>query len=170
MQTRVAALIMVGMVGCTHRAPPPAGRQWDSRTATFAWSSGEIKLPPGFAHHADPGDDSFEGHFTSRDERVTVRYDIGAYAGCWASRQRALAFSETVVDGFRVLTAKRELPDGRGSRAVLVAATFPEAECANFFLESANEADAKIIDYIAQSFRGKGHPLSAGDLCSDKRP
>jgi hypothetical protein len=27
-----------------------------------------------------------------------------------------------------------------------------------------------IIDYIAHSFRGKGHPLPVGDLCSDKRP
>jgi hypothetical protein len=46
-----------------------------------------------------------------------------------------------------------------------VAATFPEAECANFFLESTNEDDAKIIDYIAHSFRGKGHPQAPGPVC-----
>jgi hypothetical protein len=77
-------------------------------------------------------------------------------------------FNETVVDGFRVLTAERDWPDGKGGRTVLVAVTFPEAECANFFLESANPEDAKIIDFIARSFRGRGDPQTPGSLCSDK--
>jgi hypothetical protein len=98
---------------------------------------------------------------------VIVQHDIGAYAGCWASRQRAFAFSEAAVDGFRALTAKRDWPDGRGSRTVLLAVTFPEAGCANFFLKSTHAEEAKIIDYISQSFRGKGGP-QPHPLCSEK--
>ena len=169
MQGSVAALVMLGMVGCNHSAKPPRAANWDSRSATFTWSAGEVKLPSGFAYAPDRGTDTFEGHFTSRDTRVVVRHDIGGYAGCWASRQRALVFNETVVDGFRILTAKRDWPDGKGGRTVLVAVTFPEAGCANFFLESANAEDAKIIDFIARSFRGRGDPHPPGPLCSDKR-
>ena len=130
----------------------PQGAKWDSHSATFTWSDGEVKLPFGFAYEADRGTDTFEGHFISRDERVIVRHDIGGYAGCWASRHRALTFNETVVDGFRVVTAKQDWPDGKGGRTVLVAVTFPEAGCANFFLESANPEDAKIIDFKPRLF------------------
>jgi hypothetical protein len=168
MQVKIATLVMFGMVACTNRLPVPNGATWDSHSATFRWSAGEIKLPPGFAYEVDRGTDTFEGHFTSREERVIVHHDIGGYAGCWASRHRALAFSETVVDGFRVLTATREWPNARGGRTVLVAVTFPEAACANFFLESADADDAKIIDYIAHSFRGRCHPQPPSPLCSDK--
>jgi hypothetical protein len=94
-----------------------------------------------------------------------VVHDIGAYAGCFASPRGALTFSETEVNGFRVLTARRDLRD----RNILVAVSFPEAECANFYLETANPDDAWVIDYVAPSFREKRHPLPAGELCSDKQ-
>jgi hypothetical protein len=80
-----------------------------------------------------------------------------------------LSFSVGIVEGFRVLRADRDWPDGKGGRTVLVAVTFPDAECANFFLESRNPEDATIIEYIARSFHGRGRPACPGALCSDKR-
>ena len=93
---------------------------------------------------------------------------LKGYAGCWASRQRALSFSEASADGFRVLTATRDWPGGKGGRTLLIAVTFPDAGCANFVLESANPEDATVIKYIARSFRGRGRPGPPGALCSDK--
>jgi hypothetical protein len=154
---------MLGMTCCTHRLPLSQGTNWDSRSGTFSWAAGEVGLPAGFTYYRDRGIDTIEGHFTSRDRRVIVSHDIGAYAGCYASRRRALTFSETVVDGFRVLTARRVQPDG----TILVAVTFPEAECANFLLVTGNPDDAKVIDFIAHSFHGRGHPRPSSRLCSD---
>lgn len=131
MQARMAALIMFGMMACTHRLPLPPGANWDDHSGTFTWAAGEVKLRAGFTYQADRGTDTFEGHFTSKDKRVVVRHDIGGYAGCWASRQRALSFSEASVGGFKVLLAKRQWPDGKRGRTVLVAVTFPDAGCAS---------------------------------------
>ncbi len=167
MQARIALLFLVGMAGCAHRPPLPQGVNWDSRSGTFTWSGGEVKLPPGFTYEADRGTDTFEGHFTSKDKRVIVRHDIGGYAGCWASRRRALSFSEASVDGFRVLMAKRDWPDGKGGHTVLVAVTFPDSGCANFFLKSTSSEDVSIIEYVARSFHGRGRPEPPGKLCSD---
>jgi len=43
-------------------------------------------------------------------------------------------------------------------RGLLVAITFPDARCANFFLESTSPEDATIIEYIARSFQGRAVP------------
>jgi hypothetical protein len=169
MQARLAALVVFGMAGCTHRLPRPQGANWDSQSGTFTWAAGDVKLPPGFTYQADRGTDTSEGHFTSRDKRLIVRHDIGGYAGCWASRQRAFSFREASVGGFRVLTAKRHWPDGKGGQTVLVAVTFPDAGCANFFLESSNPEDAIVIEYIARTFHGRGRPDPPSAVCSDKR-
>jgi hypothetical protein len=34
--------------------------------------------------------------------------------------------------------------------------SFPDSGCANFYLESTNEKDAAVIDFIARSFRPRG--------------
>ena len=54
-----------------------------------------------------------------------------------------------------VLTARRHWPEGRGGLTVLVPFRFPEAGCANFFLESDNPEDAKIIDFMAHGFAAR---------------
>jgi hypothetical protein len=125
MQARFVALVMLGMLGCTRRPPLPRGASWDSRSATLTWSRGEVKLPRGFSYEPDYGTDSFEGHFASSDDRVVIHHDIGGYAGCWASREGALSFSEASRDGFRILRSKRAWPNGSGAHTFLVAVTFP---------------------------------------------
>jgi hypothetical protein len=106
--------------------------------------------------------DTFVGRFISQDRRVVVQHDIGGYAGVYASRVGASGFEEWAVDGARVWTAQKELRDHK----LIVAVTFPDSGCANFILESATPGDAGIIDFIAHSFRPKGHAHSdPGPLC-----
>jgi hypothetical protein len=128
---------------------------WDDKSATFRWWGGEVKLPVGYTYQVDQGTDTFEGRFTSPDRTLIVRHDIGGYAGAYASRKGAYAFEERFVDGARVWTAKRKWPDRKEGPTVLVAATFPDSGCANFFLISSNPLDIAPIESIANSFRPK---------------
>lgn len=128
----MTALAVLGL-SCARRLSMPNGASWDPKSATFTWWRGEIRLPLGFSYSVDQGADTFEGHFTSRDRKLIVRHDIGGYAGAWASRKGAFHFEEREVDGARVWTAKRDYPDGKGGRTTLVAVTFPDSGCANFF-------------------------------------
>jgi hypothetical protein len=152
---------------CTPRGQRNPPVMWDKKSGTFIWSSGKVRLPPGFTYQTDRGTDTFEGHFTSKVGHVIVRHDIGPYAGTFASPYRSLSFQETVVDGFRVFKATRDWPDGDGGRTVLVAVTFPEAGCANFFLTSTEPADASVIEQLANTFQPRGHPQWA---CSGWKP
>jgi hypothetical protein len=142
-------------ISCAEHPQLPSGVRWSGKSGTFAWGSGEVTLPSGFTYQVDQGADTFEGHFTSPDGKTVVGYDIGWYAGAWATREKAFFFDARVVDGARVWTAKRDWPDGKGGRTTLVAVTFPDSGCANFFLASARVEDATFMHFIARSFRPK---------------
>jgi hypothetical protein len=77
----VHALVLLTLLACSHRSRVPPGLSWDTKSATFRWWAGEVKLPVGYVYHADQGTDSDQGHFTSTDRALIVRYDVGAYAG-----------------------------------------------------------------------------------------
>jgi hypothetical protein len=163
MRTRfLTACVLLG--ACAQRLSLPKDASWNAKSATFAWWGGEVALPVGFIYRVDQGTDSFEGHFTSPDGKVVVRHDIGGYAGAWAARGKALVFAETVVEDTRVWTAKRDWPDGKGGHTTLIAVTFPDSGCANFFLESSKPEDAAVINFVARSFRPKG-PTRRGEAC-----
>ncbi len=140
---------------CGPHRPLPKGVTWNPESATFAWWGGKVTLPIGFTYQVDHGGDTFEGHFTSADGKLVIRHDIGGYAGAWASRDNAFFFREDVIDGARVWIAKRDWPDGKGKggHTTLVAVTFPDSGCANFFVESSRPEDATPVDFIASSFR-----------------
>jgi hypothetical protein len=143
--------VLVG-TSCTRSFSQPGGLSWNESSRQFAWPGGEVKIPHGFTHHAGAGD-TFEGHFSSPDGNLTIRYDIGWYAGAYASRKDGSPFSERLIDGARVWTARRILPDGRGGSKTEVAVTFPDAGCANFFLDSSRAEDGELITGIAQTYR-----------------
>jgi len=165
----VPAAILFTLLACSHRTQVAPGLSWDAKSATFRWWAGEVKLPIGCTYYADQGTDTDQGHFTSTDGALIVRYDIGGYAGAYASHKGASLFKERLVDGARVWTAKREEPYRKDGHAVLVAVTFPDSGCANFFLRSSNPEDAAIIESVAKSFRPKGvwrvksYPLCQAD-------
>ncbi len=146
---------------CARQLPLPKDVTWNPESATFAWWAGQVNLPVGFTYQVDQGVDTFEGHFTSADGKFVVRHDIGGYAGAWARRDKAFSFRENVIDGARVWIAKREWPDGKGKggRTTLVAVTFPDSGCANFFFTSSQPDDATPIDFIARSFRPTGRTV-----------
>lgn len=160
--------IMSALFACAHRVSLPKDASWDAKSGIFRWWAAEVQLPVGFRYQVDQGTDTFEGHFTSPDRALIVYHDIGGYAGAYASRKRALNFEERLVDGARIWTARREWPDGKGGRTVLVAVTFPDSGCANFFLESSKPNDVAPIEFIAKSFRPKrrGNP---GTFCQADR-
>lgn len=146
---------------CARRATLPMGLSWDERSGTFRWPQGEVRLPAGFRYQPDNGGDTFEGHFTSADGKVVVRYDIGWYAGVWAKPEGSLFFEEKVVEGARVWTAKRGRPGSTGGNTNVVAVTFPDCGCANFFVKSSQGEDAEPIAFIARSFRPRAFTRSA---------
>jgi hypothetical protein len=164
----VLAVVFYALLSCSYRIPLPKDANWDAESATFSWSGGDVKVPVGFTYQVDQGTDTFEGHFTSPDRALIVYHDIGGYAGAYASHKRAFTFEERVVDGARVWTAKREWPDGEGGHTVLVAVTFPDSGCANFFLMSSNPKNAAPVEFIANNFRPKIRS-NPGILCQADR-
>lgn len=147
---------------CGQRGSPGS---WNSKSGKFDWWAGEVTLPVGFEYRADPSD-TFAGHFTSPDGNLVIRHDIGGYAGAYASRRSAFFFQK-VVDGGRVWTGKQDWPSAMGGTTTLVAVTFPDTGCANFYLESTKNEDAAVIASIARSFRRKGNvePNEPNPLC-----
>ena len=143
---------------CTRRLPLPSGASWYQKSGVFRWWAGEVRLPAGFNYQVDQGTDTFEGHFTSPDGKLIVRHDIGGYAGAWATKEDALLFEERIVEGARMWTARRKVPDGKEGTTTRMAVTFPDNGCANFYVTSSNGEDAVPIDTIARSFRPKGKP------------
>jgi hypothetical protein len=164
MRCRWNLLIICTLIGssCARRLSLPKGVSWDEKSATFGWWSGEVKLPAGYNYHVDQGADSFEGHFTSPDGKLVIRHDIGGYAGAWAGRRNdASFFEERIEEGSRVWVTRRSWPDGRGGRSLtLMAVTFPDVGCANFFLTSSKVEDFEPIAQVARSFRPKTHTKS----------
>ena len=161
----LAGIVLLGSA-CSRISVP--GGSWDGPSATFTWRMGSVRLPPGFTYRLGVGGDSFQGSFTAPDRRVVVDHDIGAsyISGVYASREGSLVFNERIVNGARVWTAtkKQQLPNGR--HTFRYAVTFPDSECANFFLYSSNPEDAVTIDFIARSFepRGRADPDSGQRL------
>ena len=135
---------------CTQRPALPPSTSWDQKSGVFRWWEGEVSLPAGFTYERVPSD-TIEGRFTSPDGKVIVDHDIGSLAGAFANRKNALFFQEHSVEGARVWTARRKW--GPGLTKTLVAVTFPDNGCANFFLETSNSEDAAVIDALARSFR-----------------
>jgi hypothetical protein len=155
MRTQWFLLIMCALLGtsCSRSSSLPKGVSWDKKTSTFAWWGGEVRVPSGFTYQVDQGADTFEGHFSAPDGKLLIRHDIGWYAGAWASAKDASSFEERLIEGARVWTARRNRPDGRGGTTTLIAVTFPDAGCANFFLYSSRVEDAELITHIAQTYR-----------------
>ncbi len=123
----------------------------------------------GLSYRDATGVDSFEGQFYSLDETLVIEHDIGAYAGAWAQRVDALAFEEGVVDGARVWIA--ELPWGPArDRRKLAAVTFPDNDCANFYVESFDHTGIELVRKIASSFRPTRTKISANSCKQRTRP
>lgn len=162
MRIQTCLLIACALVGASCGQRPSLG-SWNSKLGLFRWENGEVTLPGGFKYRRTPSD-TFEGHFTSADGKLVIRHDIGGYAGAYASRRTAFFFEERVVEGARVWIAKTDRPNGMGVPSVLVAVTFPDSGCANFFLDSTKPEDATLIESVARSFRPKGR-ADPGPLC-----
>lgn len=136
---------------CSHSFSCPRGLSWDENTGRFAWPEGEVNVPRGFTHHGGAGD-TVLGHFNSPDGKVVLNYDIGSNAGAYARLKGASSFEERFIGETRVWTARRQQPDGRGGTTTEVAVTFPDAGCANFFLDSLRVEDAELMAHIAQTY------------------
>ena len=134
---------------------------WKNESGTFAWGSGEVRLPAGFTYKVDDGIDTFVGHFTSQDGKLVIQHDIGEFAGEHGGLGRS--DSETLKEGSRVRVG-RARTDAQGRTAFYAKVSFPDNGCANFSLESANENDLAVIDFIARTF----HPI--GSIPSWVRP
>ncbi len=167
MRITCVLLIIGSLIGTSCRqSSHPEGLMWDEQSRTFSWARGEVKIPPGFKHHGGGGLDTLEGHFSSLDGKLIIQYDIGWYAGAYANPKDAVSFEEHLIEGARVWTANRRQPDGNGGTTSRVTVTFPDAGCANFFVHSANAADAELIAQIAQSYRpGLRRSVSADSPC-----
>ena len=139
---------------------------WKNESGTFAWGSGEVRLPAGFTYKADHGIDTFMGHFTSPDGKLVIEHDIGEHGG--------VGRSETLKEGSRVRVG-RARSDAEGHTAFFAKVSFPDNGCANFYIESANENDLAVIDFLARTFRPIGstpswvRPLLPEVLRSDCR-
>jgi hypothetical protein len=105
---------------------------------------GEVILPAGLKNQQLPSD-TLQGQLRSGGGKFTVHYDIGFYAGAYASQRGSSEFQERVVDGARVWIAQRA---DRGRYAV----SFPDNGCPNFYLDSHNPAEVQLIARIATSF------------------
>jgi len=134
------------------RMSRPPRKTWNPDSGRFAWSSGQVTLPAGLTYHGQPSD-SFEGYFTSPDERLIVRFDIGGYAGHYAHREDAVFFEERTAENARVWVSK----NCRANRPCRIAVTFPDSECANFFVYGGGDADVAVIRSIARSFNPRAH-------------
>jgi hypothetical protein len=143
------------VASCAWHRSPPKLYSWDEKSATFRWQQGEVRLPPGYQYKVGSGIDSFAGSFTSPGGSLIVRHDIGSMAGAYAARDGALFFEERTVAGARVWIGRKDetAPNGH---TTLMAVTFPDSGCANFFLWPARAEDAAVIDSIARSFRPIG--------------
>ena len=60
---------------------------------------------------------------------------------------------ETLIEGSRVRFRRVTHDDEKGGKKYFFKVSFPDASCANFYLESTSEKDAAIIEFIARSFR-----------------
>ncbi|MDX2267128.1 MAG: hypothetical protein NW208_03415 [Bryobacter sp.] len=130
----------------------PRGTHWNRETGKFTWYRGEVSLPKGYSYTVTEGVDTFTGVFLSPFRRVVVNHDIGGFAGAFAKSRKAIHFEEKTVQGARVWQATHKLETPEGPNSYLVAVTFPDSGCANFFLETRDSSDSNIIRSIAASY------------------
>jgi hypothetical protein len=144
---------------------------WRRESAVFTWGTGEVKIPAGFTYVREHGIDTFMGRFTSEDRGLTIEHDIGELAG----EHGGMGNLETLTEGSRVRFGGATYPDERGDKKYFFKVSFPDASCANFYLESTSEKDAAVIESIARSFHPRGwvpsflRPLLPEVLRSDCR-
>jgi hypothetical protein len=144
---------------------------WQKESAVFSWGTGEVRMPAGFTYARETGIDTFMGLFTSEDGRLVIEHDIGKLA----AEHGGIGNMETLIEGSRVRFGSVTRHDEKGGKEYFFKVSFPDASCANFYLESANERDAAIIQFIARSFRPRGwlpsflRPLLPEVLRSDCR-
>lgn len=169
---RLSVLIVCALLGVSCRRSPsvPQAVSWDKKTRMFAWWGGEVEVPRGFIYVGGVGGDTSEGHFDSPDGQLVIQYDIGSYAGAYANRENAISFEEQSVESARVWTARRALENGRGGTDILVAVTFPDGGCANFFLYSSRPEAAELIARIAQTYRPRVREGSGSSSCGGVSP
>jgi hypothetical protein len=144
-------LILISFPSCRPMKFGSVG-SWNFWTGEFRWTRGTVRLPPGWTYQERNEGDSFSGAFVSPDRKQWLGFDMGSYAGFWATPSDCL-FEERIVRGARVWTA-RSCPDPR--RLSRYAVTFPDSGIANFFIYTNNIADAEPIWFIARSFRPEG--------------
>ena len=144
---------------------------WQKESAVFSWGTGEVKMPAGFTYARETGIDTFMGLFTSEDGSLVIEHDIGELA----AEHGGMGNLETLIEGSRVRFGSVAHDDEKGGKEYFFKVSFPDASCANFYLESANEKDSAIIQFIARSFRPRGwlpsvlRPLLPEVLRSDCR-
>ena len=128
-------------------------------------------MPAGFSYAPLNGIDTLMGRFTSEDGSLVVEHDIGELAG----EHGGMGNLETLTEGSRVRFGSVVDSDERGGKTYFSKVSFPDAGCANFYLESTREKDVALIRFIARSFRPKGwvpsflRPLMPEVLRSDCR-
>jgi hypothetical protein len=144
---------------------------WQKESAVFSWGTGQVKIPAGFTYARETGIDTFVGRFTSKDGSLVIEHDIGELA----AEHAGMGNLETMIEGSRVRFGSVAYAGEKGGKEYFFKVSFPDASCANFYLESANEKDAVIIEFIARSFRPRGwlpsslRPLLPEVLRSDCR-
>jgi hypothetical protein len=124
---------------------------WQEERGFFSWGTGETSVPAGFTYAPGQGIDTTIGRFTSRDGSLVIQHDIGELAGEHGGIEEA----ERLTEGSRVRVGSLRFTDANGNVKHFFKVSFPDCGCANFYLESPNEKDAAIIDFIARGF----HPI-----------
>ena len=121
-------------------------------SAVFSWGTGQVKIPSGFTYAREIGIDTFVGRFTSENGSLVIEHDIGKLA----AEHGGIGSLETLIEGSRVRYGSVAHDDEKGGKEYFFKVSFPDASCANFYLDSTNEKDAAIIEFMARSFRPRG--------------
>jgi hypothetical protein len=108
---------------------------WGGGSAMFTGRAGSVRLPPGF---------------TSRHRR-TLHFQGRTH------RERNPSYlNERIVDGARAWTSTKDRPLPNGRHTFRFAVTFPDCECANFFLDSSKpDRDLEEVTLYARFRRAQ---------------
>ena len=144
----------------------PRGASWDKPSGTFQWFQGEVRVPAGLYYRDGHSIDSFEGDFHTLDEALVLHHDIGFYAGAFAQKRDAVLLEERGVEGARAWVAQeKQIRSDLPPRFVV---TFPDNDCANFWIDSWDRSGLDLVRSIADSFRPKRTQTSANSC--EQRP
>jgi hypothetical protein len=138
------------------RSEPDAGIKvsWDSKSGSFNWGRGQVKLPPGFTYASRAGSDSAVGEFSAESGTTVITHDIGELGGGLSSP----LVSEMLIEGSRVRFDHTTHVNESGKTRFRFELSFPDSGCAKFSLESFDESKKAILTSIADSF----HPADSG--------